>query len=119
MSLNEGFAIRKPNEDDLEESPDESIKREGEESLLTASGVEIGWVLFDEGHYCDKQHLQKLTFFLPVVRRRLDSDKLDGYQGLLLQFAAPPGTAFKKVGVGAINDIGLFDNVAEQVVGII
>ena len=84
MSLNEGFAIRKPNEDDLLEAPDGVVKREGEESLLTASGVEIGWILFDEGHYCDKQHLQNPTFFLPVVRRRADSDKLDGYQGLLL-----------------------------------
>jgi hypothetical protein len=70
-------------------------------------------------NFYDTQHLQKLTFFLPVVRRRADSDKLDGYQGLLLQFAAPPGTAFKRVGVGAINDIGLFDDVAEQMVCII
>jgi hypothetical protein len=121
MSLNEGFVIQKPNEDELSSYPDvrDVIKRQDEETLLTTSGVKTGWVHFDEGHYCDKPYLQNLTFFLPVLRRRANSGRLDGYQGLLLQFSRSSKNSFKRVGVGAINNIELFNGVAEQMVCIV
>ena len=45
------------------------VQRHGNETLLTISGEEIGWVLFDEWVCSDSPpHLKNSAFFLPVVR---------------------------------------------------
>jgi hypothetical protein len=43
------------------------VQKSGEDILLNVSGLEIGWVLFDEGNYCENQHLRKYTIFLPIT----------------------------------------------------
>jgi hypothetical protein len=82
-------------------------------------GVEIGWVLFDEGVYRDNQHLHKHTFFLPIIRGGGDDNRRDWCKGLLLQDSASARNAFERVGVARIIDITWLDDVAEQLACIV
>jgi hypothetical protein len=95
------------------------VQRSGEDILLNVSGVEIGWVLFDEGDYCENQHLRKHTIFLHITRGGGDDSRRDWLEGLLLQDSASARDAFERVGIARIDDITWLDDVAKQLACIV
>jgi hypothetical protein len=97
----DGLIIRKEAEKDISDS--KYLQRHREETLLTARGEEIGWVLFDEWVYCNSPYLQVPTYFLPIVKSTFKGP--DWCESLLLQNSVSAYNKFERVGVAQITDI--------------
>jgi Heterokaryon incompatibility protein (HET) len=114
--------VRRPRDEEVVDASEETrsiLQRLGTETLLTVSGEEIGNALFDEGVYCDSPHLQKPTFFSPLVKSIGDEDGKSWCEGLLLQYSTQVMDSFERVGVAQVTEMAWLNGVAEQLVCIV
>jgi hypothetical protein len=114
--------VRKVEDEDIDNASEEErsiVQRHGEETLLTISGEEIGWVLFDEGVCSNSPHLKISAFFLPVVRAAGEEQGKSWCEGLLLRCSSSVKDAFERVGVAQVREMSWLNDTAERLVCIV
>jgi hypothetical protein len=114
--------VRKVEDEDIDNASEEErsiVQRHGEETLLTISEEEIGWVLFDEGVCSDNPHLKISTFFLPIVKAAGEEHGKSWCEGLLLRYSSSVKDAFERVGVAQVRKMSWLNDAAKRSVCIV